>query len=80
MLFPHIPTGTNSQLPPDRLNIALDDADSEPSNLLQNAFTDSNSLDLNQILENLRNEIQSEENIAEKSAMLLRLLEVSLQK
>lgn len=80
MLFPHIPTGTNSQLPPDRLNIALDDDDSEPSNLLQNAFTDSNSLDLNQILENLRNEIQSEENIAEKSAMLLRLLEVSLQK
>lgn len=38
---------------------------------------DENSLDFTQLLDNLRDEIQFDENIAMKSAMLLKLLEVS---
>lgn len=56
----------------------MDDSDS--LNLSSDTNSDGNSVDINQILDSLRTEIQSEENIAEKSAILLRLLEVILQK
>lgn len=38
---------------------------------------DENSMDFTQLLNNLREEIQFDESIAMKSAMLLKLLEVS---
>lgn len=40
---------------------------------------DENSLELTQLLDNLREEVKLDESIAMKSAMLLKLLEVSLQ-
>lgn len=64
-------------MPTDRMhnNFAMDDV-----NLSSDTNLDGNSLEINQILDSLRTEIQSEENIAEKSAILLRLLEVILQR
>lgn len=38
-------------------------------------FTDENSIELNQMLENLREKIRSDESVAMKSAILLKLLE-----
>lgn len=40
-------------------------------------YVDENSLDINRLLDNLREEIKYDESIAMKSAMLLKLLEVS---
>lgn len=41
-------------------------------------FQDENSMDMTRLLDNLREEIKFDENIAMKSAMLLKLLEVSV--
>lgn len=41
-------------------------------------FTDENSIELTQLFDNLREIIQFDQSIAMKSAMLLKLLEVSL--
>lgn len=42
-----------------------------------NFSLDGNSLEMNRVLDNLREEIKFDENIAMKSAMLLKILEVS---
>lgn len=56
---------------PDLYNtVAEDDA-------ADDFLIDENSMDFNQLLNNLREEIQFDESIAMKSAMLLKLLEVS---
>lgn len=39
---------------------------------------DGNNMEMNRVLDNLREEIKFDENIAMKSAMLLKLLEVSI--
>lgn len=49
----------------------------EDDNTPDDFLIDENSLDFTQLLENLREEIELDENIAMKSAMLLKLLEVS---
>lgn len=41
-------------------------------------FVDGNNMDLNRLLDNLREEIKFDESIAMKSAMLLKLLEVGI--
>lgn len=55
----------------------LDDGDTQ--RLSSEPLTDTNDIDTNPLLDNLREEIKLDEVIAQKSALLLKLLEVMFE-
>lgn len=76
--MPQLLSNPNSLSQPDRLNNANDLDDVDTQNLSNEPLTDTNDIDKNQSLDNLREEIELDEAIAQKSALLLKLLEVIL--
>lgn len=67
----------NSLTQPDRLTNANDLGDEDTQHLSNEPLTDTDDiLNTNQLLDNIREEIKFDEAIAQKSAMLLKMLEV----
>lgn len=69
-----MPDESSSLSQPNPLNNI--DSEFNGPNVIDETLTDSNNLDINHLMDNLREEIKSDENIAQKSALLLKLLEV----
>lgn len=68
----------NSLSQPDRLNNANDFGDVDTQHLSNEPLADTNDMNTNHLLDNLREEIKFDEAIAQKSALLLKMLEVIL--
>lgn len=78
MLLPQLLPNPNSLSQPNRLNNANDLDDEDTQHLNNEPLTDSNDINKNQLLDSLREEIKFDEAIAQKSALLLKMLEVIL--
>lgn len=79
MLLPQLLAKSNSLSQPDRLNVANDLDDEDTQHLNNEPLSDTNDINTNQLLDNLRGEIKLDEAIAQKSALLLKMLEVILR-
>lgn len=80
MLISKLLPDANAVSHSNQLNANVNDNelnDEETRNFIDEPFTDSNNLDINHLMDNLREEIKYDENIAQKSALLLKLVEVS---
>lgn len=76
--MPQLLPTPNSLSQPDWLNNVNDLDDEDTQHLSSEPLMDTNDINTNQLLDNLREEIKLDEAIAQKSAMLLKMLEVIL--